>query len=94
MELIKLKCETCGATLEVNEKLSKVHCNYCGTEFMLDDGSTTQTYRKIDEAKLKEFEIRDKIHARELEYKEREEKRTVLWILLFFGLAILLTFLL
>jgi hypothetical protein len=37
---------------------------------LLDDGSTTHTYRKIDEARLKEAEVR----LREMEI-EQEEKR-------------------
>ena len=37
MKLVKLKCEGCGAILKVNEELKKVTCNYCGTEFLVDD---------------------------------------------------------
>ena len=90
MKVIKLKCDECGATLEVNRELKKIYCNYCGAEAILDDGSTTHTYRNIDEAKIKELEIKDKIHARKLEYKEKEEKRAILVTFLCFGLAILL----
>ena len=38
----------------------------------------------IDEARIKESEIKDKINARELEYKERAEKRNNLSIVLYF----------
>ena len=92
MKLVKLKCESCGAMLKVNEDLKKVCCNYCGAEFLIDDGSTTHTYRKIDEARIKESEIKDKINARELEYKEREEKRNNLSIFICFALMILMVF--
>jgi len=90
MKLIKLKCESCGAVLKVNEDLKKISCNYCGSEFLVDDGSTTHIYRKIDEARIKESEIKDKISARELEYKERKEKRDNISIFISFGILILM----
>ena len=90
MKLIKLKCEGCGAILKVNENLKKISCNYCGTEFIVDDDSTTHTYIKIDQAKIKEAEIKDKINERKLKYKEREEIRTIIVIFLLFTFAILL----
>lgn len=80
MKLVKLKCEGCGAILKVNEELKKATCNYCGTEFLVDDGSTKHTYRKIDEARIKEAEISEKIKLKELEIAEKrhdEELKTL-----------------
>lgn len=74
MKLVKLKCEGCGAILKVNEELKKVTCNYCGTEFFVDDGSTKHTYRKIDEARIKEAEVSEKIKLKELELEEKKIK--------------------
>ena len=37
MKLVSLNCKSCDALLEVNEELKKVTCNYCGTEFMIDN---------------------------------------------------------
>ena len=98
MKLIKLKCEGCGASLEVNEELKKVHCNYCGTEFIVDDGSTKHTYRKIDEARLKEAEVSEKIRLKELELEERKMlskekiKSIKIKILMFLGAVALIDF--
>lgn len=74
MKLVKLKCEGCGAILKVNEELKKITCNYCGTEFLVDDGSTKHTYRKIDEARIKEAEVSEKIKLKELELEEQKMK--------------------
>ena len=41
MKLIKLKCESCGAILEVNSELDKVTCIFCGNEQLIDDEATT-----------------------------------------------------
>lgn len=83
MKLIKLKCEGCGAILKVNEELKKVTCNYCGTEFFVDDSSIKHTYRKIDEARMKEAEVVEKLKLKELEISEKrhEEDKKVLKIM-------------
>lgn len=70
MKVISLKCPECNASLSIEEGRTQCFCQYCGTKILLDDGSTTHTYRKIDEARLKEAEVR----LRELEI-EQEEKR-------------------
>ena len=51
MNLIKLQCENCGATIKANEDLEKIICNYCGTEIFLDDEATSIS--RIEKAKLK-----------------------------------------
>ena len=38
MKLIELKCENCGADLEVNSELKEVNCKYCHTKFKVDNG--------------------------------------------------------
>ena len=70
MKLISLKCPECDANLSIEEGRTQCFCQYCGTKILLDDGGKTYTYRKIDEARLKEAEIR----LKELEIEE-EEKR-------------------
>lgn len=74
MKLVKLKCEGCGNILKVNEELKKVTCNYCGTEFLVDDGAIKHTYRKIDEARIKEAEVSEKVRLKELELEELKIK--------------------
>ena len=50
MKLIKLKCENCGAMLEVNKDLDKINCNFCGQEILIDDAATE--IRRVEDAKL------------------------------------------
>ena len=68
---ISLKCPECNANLSVDESLKQCFCQYCGTKIMLDDGSTNYVYRKVDEARIKEAEIRENIRLRELELEEK-----------------------
>lgn len=66
MKTIKLKCEKCGAKLEVNSDLDKIQCNYCGNEILIDDEATT--VKRVEDAKLK---ARKNNHEQDL--KERQD---------------------
>ena len=59
MNLIKLKCENCGAQLEVNSDLDKINCNFCGAEILISDEATE--LRRVESVKL---ESRKKNHER------------------------------
>lgn len=72
MKLQSLKCPECRAILEIEEGRPFCYCQYCGTKIMIDDGSTTYTYHKIDEARLREAEIKRDIRLKELEIEERK----------------------
>jgi len=37
MRLRELKCKNCGATLEVDENATQIECNFCHTEFTVED---------------------------------------------------------
>ena len=37
MKLIKLQCENCGGTLEVNTEKTEVICPYCDAKLLVDD---------------------------------------------------------
>ena len=71
MKLINLKCSNCGADLQVDPERKQVFCSYCGTKLLLDDDSINITSRIVDEARLKEAEIR----LKELEYEHERELR-------------------
>ena len=66
MKLIKMKCENCGATLEVNKDLDKIKCNFCGAEILIDDEASK--LRRVEEVKL---EARKQNHEQTL--KEKKE---------------------
>lgn len=97
MNLIKLKCENCGATLEVDTESDKITCNYCKSEILIDDEATS--IRRIEDAKLKarienyEQDIKEKRDIEEMESKEKFKKSKFSKVLLiFFAIAILFFF--
>ena len=42
MKLVMLKCRSCGANLNVFPGQKLVTCQYCGTEFFVDEDETTE----------------------------------------------------
>ncbi len=77
MKLYQIKCPACGGNINVEEEKKFWFCPYCGTKVYADDEvkrvEITRIYK--NETKIKENEIKNQIHSRELEYKERQEKR-------------------
>ena len=105
MKLVKMKCENCGATLEVNSELDKINCNFCGAEIMIDDEATT--LKRVEEAKLKsrkenheqtlkerddllEQEIKEKKIRDEIESPEKFKKSKFSKVLIIFAVLCLL----
>lgn len=73
MKLVKLKCENCGAKLEVNKDLDKINCNFCGAEILIDDEASE--LRRVEEVKL---QARKQNHEQSIkEKKELEELNAV-----------------
>lgn len=70
MKLISLKCPECKADLNIEEGRKTCYCQYCGTKILIDDNSSTYTYRKIDEARIKEAEVDKAIRLKELEIEQ------------------------
>lgn len=77
MELYQIKCPACGGNINIEEEKKFCFCPYCGTKVYADDGvkrvEITRIYK--NESKIKENEIKNQMHSRELEYKERQKKR-------------------
>ncbi|WP_294751809.1 hypothetical protein [uncultured Ruminococcus sp.] len=67
MEIKSIICPRCGATLEISEDFKQCFCSFCGSKMIIDDG--TRTVRIIDEAKLKEIDLK----RDEFEYKKEQE---------------------
>lgn len=70
MKLISLKCPECKADLNIEEGRKICYCQYCGTKILIDDNSSTNTYRKVDEARIKEAEVDKAIRLKELEIEQ------------------------
>ena len=71
MKLINLRCKNCGAELQLDAEKKQAFCSYCGTRLLLDDESINITNRFVDEARVKEAEVR----LKELEYEHERELR-------------------
>ena len=71
MRIIAFRCNACGADLQFEDDKKEMYCPYCGTRLALDDDNIEITNRIVDEARLKEAEIR----LRELEYAHERELR-------------------
>lgn len=75
VKIISLKCPECGADISIEEGHKQCFCQYCGAKILIDDGSTIHTYRKVDEARIKEAEVDKLIRLKELEIKQKEAER-------------------
>lgn len=82
MKLVEIRCPNCGGDLKVNPEMYKIVCEYCHTEFLVDDEikrvETHHTY--TDEAKIKKVELDKEIELKKLEMEEKKrdnEKRIV-----------------
>lgn len=72
MKLISMICPHCGAQLSIDLDRRQAFCQYCGTKLLLDDeNSININNRIVDEARLKEAEVR----LKELEYQHEREIR-------------------
>ena len=73
MKLVKLKCDNCGAKLEVDVEQDKIYCKYCRAEILIDDKATE--LRRIEDVKL---QARKQNHEQTIkEKKELEELNAV-----------------
>ena len=81
MKTYQLECPSCGAKVNAEniEQRKEIHCIYCGNLIRLDDEvkrveiNIQKTY--TNEARIKDSEVKERIAASELRYKEREQWR-------------------
>ncbi len=98
MKLINLKCSNCGADLQVDPERKQIYCMYCGTKLLVEDETINITSRIVDEARLKEAEVRLKeleyAHERELreETIRQEQKKTHRLSLILYLAALIITY--
>ena len=72
MKLISMICPHCGAQLSIDLDRRQAFCQYCGNTLLVDDENTININNRIvDEARLKEAEVR----LKELEYQHEREIR-------------------
>ena len=79
MKLKAMNCPVCGGMLEIDTDAHHFFCQHCGTKFESEGDHYTytenKTHRTIDDAKIKDAEVRKEIKFREMDYHERSEKR-------------------
>ena len=65
MKFIVKECPKCHAPIEEQSRF----CSHCGTAVLLDDEATRSkyTYQKVDDARIREADVKEKIRLKELE---------------------------
>lgn len=81
VKLISLKCPECSSVLsDIKDGQKIYYCPYCGAKIYIGDDNKEiiRTYRKVDEARIKEAEVNKEVRLKELELEkvqlERDDK--------------------
>ncbi len=91
MELKVLKCPSCGASFQGNEKVS--FCSYCGAKLFFDNGdkNINYNYKTEDIAKIKEIELNREIELNKIKTNSRFlDTKWLLGFLFSFGIIIII----
>lgn len=83
IQMIPLKCPSCGAKMEVSEGREEYFCSYCGEKILIHD-TTRKTVKKIyrDETKIAENENETLVRLEEIRAKEADDKRTMIFTII------------
>lgn len=100
MKIIKLKCSSCGAALEVEEDLEFCLCEYCGSKVLIDRGAEYYSHELERTKTDQEHEINKRKaqyeHIKEMEELEKEKEKIrsdnkeILHIFLFMSFLIII----
>lgn len=90
IQMIPLKCPSCGAKMEVSEGKEKYFCSYCGEKILIHD-TTKKTVKKIyrDETKIAESENETLVRLEEIRAKAADDKRTMIFAIIIFIIGLL-----
>ena len=92
MELKSLFCPNCGASLEVEDGLDTFFCKYCGYKILLQGQSKAAYDAKVRVKHMEHKErLREKRDAQEryrMEFKQKDERRTLAIVFGIFGAII------
>ena len=92
MELKSLFCPNCGASLEVKDGLDTFFCKYCGYKILLQGQSKAAYDAKVRVKHMEHKErLQDKRDAQEryrMEFKQKDERRTLAIVFGIFGAII------
>lgn len=87
IQFISVKCPECDAVLSIEKDRNMAFCTYCGAKIMLNN-ENEHVYRKIDEARIREAELKQMVRLKELEIEERDAARSRKGITIAFGVAL------
>ncbi len=88
MKIIKMKCQSCGANLEVDPNREYMFCKYCGEKQLIDDGTIRVEINNVirDEAQIKHEEVNMKnAEIKELKMQADAESKTRTALLIALG---------
>ena len=74
IKLNAIKCPNCNANIQVEEGRDKFFCSYCGAQIVVTN-ENEHIYRCVDEARIVESKNEKDIKLKELEIKEKTEKK-------------------
>ncbi|NLT10041.1 MAG: hypothetical protein GXY08_11130 [Ruminococcus sp.] len=78
MEIIPLKCPSCGADIISDNKHELRFCSYCGTQLHFDDGH--RSIHIVDETKIAEINLQHHILDEKRKAKEELQHADSLWL--------------
>ena len=87
IQFVSVKCPECDAVLSIEKDRNMAFCTYCGAKIMLNN-ENEHVYRKIDEARIREAELKQMVRLKELEIEERDAARSRKGIAIAFGVAL------
>ena len=102
---IEMKCTNCGADMSVSPDREVFYCEFCGQKHLLKDAiHRNYTYRKVDEARIREADAAASVRLKELELEQIRAQNEILQkryqshvkiagLVLYFGLLCALVFL-
>lgn len=72
---MSVKCPNCGADIPTDGNEGIYTCKYCGAKVSVyDESEQKYTYRKVDDARIHEADVKEKIRLRELEIEQQKYK--------------------
>lgn len=74
MQWFPINCHACGSKLQIPQDSKIFFCMYCGSKYLLDDGSKTVTYHSVDEARIHEADVHERLELRKLEQADEMRK--------------------
>ena len=89
IKLNAVKCPNCNAGLKIEEGRDSFYCSYCGAQIVATN-ENEHVYRLIDEASIIESRNKKDIKLKELEMRERSERKSSRRRIVAYGLSLFL----